>query len=178
MTNHHVIGSLPEAQPCQFEFNYQLDRQLQPARVLTCRALPGGVFYTNKDLDFTLVEIEDPPADAAPLALARSSVPRGRRVNIIQHPGGHYKKISMQNNFVAFANGRDLQYLTTTEPGSSGAPIFDNDFQAVGIHHSGGNLLEPGTDRRYLRNAGTAMAAILDDVRDRAPAIYAQLRLA
>ncbi|MBK9054813.1 MAG: trypsin-like peptidase domain-containing protein, partial [Chloroflexi bacterium] len=43
----------------------------------------------------------------------------------------------MQNNFVAFADTRIIQYLTSTEPGSSGSPVFNNDFVVVGIHHSG-----------------------------------------
>ncbi|MEH1781986.1 MAG: trypsin-like peptidase domain-containing protein [Nostoc sp.] len=73
-------------------------------------------------------------------------------VAIIQHPGGHLKKISIQNNFVAYADNQVLQYTTSTEPGSSGSPVFDDDFQVVGIHHSGGMLVEPNTQQRYLRN--------------------------
>ncbi|MBK7918079.1 MAG: hypothetical protein IPJ94_17850 [Chloroflexi bacterium] len=30
MTNHHVIGGREAAQPCAFQFNYQLDKQLHP----------------------------------------------------------------------------------------------------------------------------------------------------
>ncbi len=112
-----------------------------------------------------------------PLTLASKRVQRDERVNIIQHPGGHYKKISMQNNFVAFANARDIQYLTTTEPGSSGSPVFDNNFVVVGIHHSGGDLLEPDSSRRYLRNAGSSMIAVLADLRANAPEIYQKLRI-
>jgi V8-like Glu-specific endopeptidase len=176
MTNNHVIGSRQMAQQSAFTFNYQLDQALRPAPVQTTRALPDGLFYTNADLDVTVVEIEEIPDGVTPLQLAGLAVQRDQRVNIIQHPGGHYKKISMQNNFVAYADARHLQYLTSTEPGSSGSPVFDDNFVVVGIHHSGGNLLEPGTDRRYLRNAGTSMIAILDDLRTNAPQIHAQLR--
>ncbi|MBK7918080.1 MAG: trypsin-like peptidase domain-containing protein [Chloroflexi bacterium] len=75
---------------------------------------------------------------------------------MIQHPGGHYKKISMQNNFVAFADARYLQYLTSTEPGSSGSPVFDNDFLVIGIHHSGGMLPEPGANRNTCATPAAA----------------------
>ncbi|MCB8988992.1 MAG: trypsin-like peptidase domain-containing protein [Ardenticatenaceae bacterium] len=177
MTNHHVIGSQPAAQPCAFQFHYQLDKQLTPRPILAARAKPGGLFYTNPDLDVTVVEVLDVPADVAPLTLARRRVAPESRVNIIQHPGGHYKKISMQNNFVAFADARHLQYLTSTEPGSSGSPVFDNDFLVIGIHHSGGMLLEPGSEQKYLRNAGSSMIAVLDDLRDHAPEIYQHLCL-
>lgn len=177
MTNHHVIKSQEAAVQSMFAFNYQLDRLLQPTPVQITRALPDGLFYSNPDLDVTVVEIEEVPEGIEPLTLTRKHVQRDERVNIIQHPGGHYKKISMQNNFVAFANARDIQYLTSTEPGSSGSPVFNNDFLVVGIHHSGGNLLEPGSNRRYLRNAGSSMTAILDDISAQAPEIYARLTI-
>ena len=177
MTNHHVIRSEPSAQDSMFTFNYQLDRQRQPVPVQTTRALPDGLFYTNEDLDFTVVELEEVPDGVEPLTLVAARVQRDERVNIIQHPGGHYKKFSMQNNFVAFANARDLQYLTTTEPGSSGSPVFNNDFEVVGIHHSGGELFEPDSNRRYLRNAGSSMIAVLEDLRVNAPDVFGRLRV-
>ena len=177
MTNNHVIGNQGMAQQSRYEFNYQLDKLSYPMPVTTARAVPDGLFYTNQALDFTVVEIQEMPTAVTPLMLASLRVTRDERVNIIQHPGGHYKKISMQNNFVAFADARAIQYLTTTEPGSSGSPVFNNDFVVVGIHHSGGNLLEPGSDSRYLRNAGSSMIAILDDLRQNASEIYQRLNI-
>lgn len=176
MTNQHVIGTAAAGRGSRFDFNYQLDRDGQPAPVVAVGAVPDGLFYTNNELDFTLLEVEV-PAGVAPLQLAARRALRDQRVNIIQHPGGHFKKISMQNNFVAYADGRDIQYLTTTEPGSSGSPVFDDDFVVIGIHHSGGLLLEPGTNRRYLRNAGSSLIAILADVQANAPALYTRLNL-
>ena len=178
MTNHHVIGSQNAAMPCAFQFNYQLNLDLQPAPVHTARTKPGGLFYTNAALDVTVVEVIDLPPNSTPLTLSRQPVRKDERVNIIQHPGGHYKKISMQNNFVAFANAQVLQYLTTTEPGSSGSPVFNNEFVVVGIHHSGGLLQEPGSGAEYLRNAGSRMTAVLDDLQQNAPDIYEQLQKA
>jgi V8-like Glu-specific endopeptidase len=178
MTNHHVIGSQAEANQSQFQFNYQLDRHANPTEMAVTRALPDGLFYTSPrvdGLDMTIVEVETVPDGVLPLKLIPQRLRRDERVNIIQHPSGHYKKISMQNNFVAFADNRDIQYLTSTEPGSSGSPVCNNDFQVLGLHHSGGNLLEPGSNRRYLRNAGSSMIAILEELRQNAPVIYQRL---
>jgi S1-C subfamily serine protease len=177
MTNNHVIESRPAAQPCAFQFNYQLDHVLKPAEVVTARTRPDGLFYTNPDLDVTVVEILDAPESVLPLSLALKRVIRDQRINIIQHPGGHYKKISFQNNFVAYADAQDLQYLTSTEPGSSGSPLFDNEFVVVGIHHSGGDLPEPGSGRRFLRNGGSSMIAVLADIQQKEPAIYERLKV-
>ncbi|WP_272819053.1 hypothetical protein [Scytonema hofmannii] len=57
-----------------------------------------------------------------------------------------------------------------------GSPVFDDDFLVVGIHHSGGMLVEPSTQRRYLRNAGTSAIAVLKDLQANAPEIYARLQ--
>ena len=85
----------------------------------------------------------------------------------------------MQNNFVAFANARLVQYTTSTEPGSSGSPVFveqdDGRFAVVAIHHAGGMLREPGSPQRYLRNEGISMIAVLDDLKQNAPEIFARL---
>ncbi|NET08105.1 MAG: hypothetical protein F6K09_39345 [Merismopedia sp. SIO2A8] len=50
-----------------------------------------------------------------------------------------------------------------------------NNFEVVAIHHSGGMLTEPGTKRRYERNAGSSMIAVLEDLKAHAPQIYARL---
>jgi V8-like Glu-specific endopeptidase len=96
-------------------------------------------------------------------------------VAIIQHPGGHYKKISMQNNFVAYADDRVVQYTTSTEPGSSGSPVFDHAFSVIGVHHAGGLLTVPGSSERYLRNEGISTIAVIDDLVRNAPEIASQL---
>jgi V8-like Glu-specific endopeptidase len=97
-------------------------------------------------------------------------------LTIIQHPGGHYKKISLQNNFVEYVDDFVVQYTTSTEPGSSGSPALSDDLDVVAIHHSGGQLTEPSTKRRYLRNEGVRISAILADLRAKAPHIYKILR--
>ena len=176
MTNHHVIGSRAQAEGAEYSFNYQLDRDGKPCPVTTVGARPGGLFHTQPDLDYTVVQLAEPPAFGDPLRLRAVVAPREARVAIIQHPGGHFKKISLQNNFVAYADNRVVQYFTSTEPGSSGSPVFDDDFAVVAIHHSGGLLEEPGSGRRYLRNAGTSMGAVLADLKQAAPDILARLR--
>jgi len=138
--------------------------------------LSSVLFYTNAELDFTVVQLENPP-NFGILTLQPTQVRKDDRVAIIQHPGGHLKQIAMQNNFVVYADALVVQYTTSTLPGSSGAPVFQDNFAVVAIHHSGGMLVEPGTNHRYLRNAGTSMIAILDDLKTHAPAIHARMTI-
>lgn len=172
MTNHHVLHAIDEALSTEYTFNYQLNREGQAAEITTVSALSEGFFHTNPDLDYTVVQLKEPPDFGSPLSLKAEIVRRDNRVAIIQHPGGHLKKISMQNNFVVYADQQVVQYTTSTLPGSSGSPVFNDDFEVIAIHHSGGMLLEPGTRQRYLRNAGTSMIAILKDLKANALEIY------
>lgn len=175
MTNHHVLGSPEVAERAEFTFNYQLDSNGNACEPITVGAKAGGLFHTHPALDYTIVQLANPPAFTVPLTLQTILMKKDERVNIIQHPGGHYKKISMQNNFVAYADNTVLQYFTATMPGSSGSPVFNDHFKVVAIHHSGGMLEEPGTGRRYLRNAGTSMMAVLRDLKGNAQEIYQKL---
>jgi V8-like Glu-specific endopeptidase len=175
MTNNHVIASREQAEQTEYTFNYELNINGKECDIQTTQALPGGAFHTNAELDYTVVSLKDLPPFGSPLILKSKQVRRDDRVAIIQHPGGHLKKISMQNNFVAYADANVVQYTTSTLPGSSGSPVFDDEFKVVAIHHSGGDLTEPSTGRRYLRNAGTSMIAVLKDLQTNAPEIYALL---
>ncbi|GET37769.1 trypsin-like peptidase domain-containing protein [Microseira wollei] len=175
MTNHHVIANREQAEQTEYTFNYQLDINGKECPIQTVQALPGGAFYTNDELDYTVVTLKDAPNFGNPLILKSKQMRRDDRVAIIQHPGGHLKKISMQNNFVAYADNKVVQYTTSILPGSSGSPVFDDEFKVVAIHHSGGMLTEPSTQRRYLRNAGTSAIALLNDLKNNAPEIYARL---
>ncbi len=176
MTNNHVIANQEQAEQTEYTFNYQLDINGKQCDIQTTQALPGGAFYTNAELDYTVVSLKYLPLFGSPLILKSKQVRPDDRVAIIQHPGGHLKKISMQNNFVAYADANVVQYTTSTLPGSSGSPVFDDEFKVVAIHHSGGMLDEPGTQRRYLRNAGTSMVAVLNDLKNKAPEIYSRLK--
>ena len=60
-------------------------------------------------------------------------------------------------------------------PGSSGSPVFNDDFVVIAIHHSGGSLVEPATGRRYLRNGGSSMIAVLRDLKQNAAQIHERL---
>jgi V8-like Glu-specific endopeptidase len=175
MTNNHVINSQEVGEKSNFSYNYQLDINGKECPTQIIGALPDGAFYTNEELDYTVITLKEVPDFGKPLIFKSKLMRRDDRVAIIQHPGGHLKKISIQNNFVAYADNQVLQYTTSTEPGSSGSPVFDDDFQVVGIHHSGGMLVEPNTQQRYLRNAGTSAIALLNDLQKNAPEIYAHL---
>jgi len=121
------------------------------------------VFVTSAEDDWTVVKIRgDTNAEWGSIRLARGNVQKGDRVIIVQHPGGGPKQIAFYHNVVVYAGDKRVQYLTDTLPGSSGSPVFDNEWNVVALHHSGGWLREPGSKQQYYRNEGIHINAVID----------------
>lgn len=58
---------------------------------------------------------------------------------IMQHPSGMPLKLALNTKSVLDVNSNQTRviYQTNTEPGSSGSPCFDQDWNLVALHHSG-----------------------------------------
>ncbi len=177
MTNHHVIATPEAAAASEYTFNFQLDLEGKVCETRSAFRPSTGQFHTNPELDYTVVQVAGAPNFGQPLVLRPMTASKEDRVAIIQHPGGSYKQISLQSNFVAYADERVLQYTTSTLPGSSGSPVFNRDFEVIALHHSGGLLPQPDTGQVYERNAGSSMIAVLADLKANAPALYPRLNV-
>jgi Trypsin-like peptidase domain len=93
-------------------------------------------------LDATVLRLEtaltcDPPY---PLAIAPPVASRDR-VYVIGHPQGGPLSISIQDNRVVDVKEPMLRYRAPTEPGSSGSPVFNQDWELVALHHAGSKQL-------------------------------------
>lgn len=161
MTNHHVLPDEATTRSSSYHFNYQLDDDGVILEGQIVAAESRGMLYTNAKLDVSVVQIQPPPAivQARTLNLFPAMLQREQRVAIIQHPGGGLKKISLQSNHVQFTSPDVVQYTTTTQPGSSGSPVFNDDFKVVAVHHGARSV------GSYVRNEGTTMRAILADIK-------------
>jgi V8-like Glu-specific endopeptidase len=163
ITNHHVLPDAAVARTAVAMFNYQ-DTAVGLSAEVDEHALAPGSFRTSVEHDWSAVQVDgDPQVTWGALDLAAANVKTGDRVNIIQHPGGLQKRVSFYSNVVVFVGGNRVQYLTDTEPGSSGSPVFDKEWNVVALHHSGGWLSEPGQDpnRQYYRNEGILIDAVI-----------------
>jgi hypothetical protein len=116
-------------------------------------------------LDCALLEL-DAPVDGLgedyPLATALPVKGEGARVYIIGHPKGGTLSFSLNDNRLLDYDERLLHYRAPTEGGSSGSPVFNQDWQLLGLHHGGGTNMaklhnEPG---RYAANEGIWIDAI------------------
>jgi V8-like Glu-specific endopeptidase len=120
-------------------------------------------------LDCTILELDGYPAAVEPIPPARA-LPRkpleNRRAYVIGHPRGLAQpQFSLQDNILLDYDDRVLHYRSPTESGSSGSPVFDNEWKLIGVHHAG------GFDLLRLNNAGGTYAAnegiILTAVKER-----------
>ena len=165
ITNHHVLPDAAMAHGAKAQFNYQATAAGLNAPVDEYGLDPDGEFRTSEADDWSVVKVAGDPATTwGTLELAPAKIVTGDRVNIIQHPNGLPKRVSFYSNVVVFVGAGRIQYLTDTEPGSSGSPVFDKGWNVVGLHHSGGWLTEPGsTDptRKFYRNEGILIDMVI-----------------
>ena len=135
MTNNHVIATVEEAATATAEFQFQ-----EGAKTIVANFDPDRFFVTSKELDFTIVAIQSAglgSVDPIPLLRSPAMVTRGEMVNIVQHPRGRKKEVALHNNDVKRIKDKVVWYVTDTEPGSSGSPVFNNSWDLVALHHAG-----------------------------------------
>ncbi len=164
ITNNHVLPDKERARLATLSFDYELGENRLPRKETTYKLDPDHIFETDIDADFTVVSVNSGDANLkfGSILLKPVNVKKGDFVNIVQHPGGGYKQIGLYHNVVSYANDDIIQYLTDTEPGSSGSPVFNSDWAVVALHHSGGMLVEPGLPYRLLRNEGININKIIN----------------
>jgi endonuclease G len=150
MTNNHVIENEGRAARCRVEFDYvrSFDGRIADTQVFDL--CPNEFFLTSEDqdgldLDYTVVAVETVNAKGEELA-ARGSIPLNvasgevtlaELANIIQHPGGDPQQVALRDNKVVDSLEHFIRYEADTQPGSSGAPVFNDQWQLAALHHSG-----------------------------------------
>jgi V8-like Glu-specific endopeptidase len=194
LTNHHVIGARerdePSASDADFTrqgekttlwFDYHREGQIE-AQDLTPVSVTE-VVASNRELDYALLRLPDSASLAGRqqivVARERPELPRGTRLNIVQCPGGGPLRYAIRNNFFVGLGQRSYQmrYLTDTLRGSSGAPVLDDSWQVVAMHH-GYKKVDPAL---YQEEAGKSEVVkyhnegiVVNDILGDVPAVIQQ----
>ncbi|MFF4833945.1 endonuclease [Streptomyces sp. NPDC001315] len=161
LTNNHVLAGVQEAERGVIEFNYQAGIEGQTMLPIVFDLEPGRFFVTDRDLDFTLVAVADRSRSGEELgdfawlrpSEAQGKVILGEMVNIIQHPNGEPKQLALRENQVVDLLDHFIHYATDTAPGSSGSPVFNDQWEVVALHHAGVPLKD--SDGHYLSVDGS-----------------------
>jgi hypothetical protein len=97
----------------------------------------------------------------------------GDAVNLIQHPRGRRKEIVLYNSRVKEIYPELLEYVTDVEPGTSGAPVFNAQWQLTALHHSVLiDVMDENDDNKASTVAsisclGTRISRIVQDLKER-----------
>lgn len=206
MTNNHVIENDRIAALCRIEFDYvrRFDRGFGATQLF--RLLPNEFFLTSVtcddlNLDYTIVAVEPVNSEGEELA-GRGFIPLVSTLgdltvlewaNVIQHPGGDPQQVALRDNKVVKSLEHFLHYEADTQPGSSGSPVFNDQWQLAALHHSGvPDWVRPGVYRlqngdewdtrqplpyaeqlrmwakvNWLSNEGVRISSIIADARSR-----------
>jgi V8-like Glu-specific endopeptidase len=165
LTNHHVVAELVQADGrlttpvvCRFDFKTNAAGYKTPSTEVRSTAVlassphaaedlvPGETNTSPGFLDYALLRLER-TIDTEPIVAGgdpRGFVTAGSRAAaladheglvILQHPGGKPMKIDI--GAVTQVGAMRIRHSVNTEPGSSGAPVFDASLNLVAIHHAG-----------------------------------------
>ena len=179
ITNQHVIHDTAAAHAAVVIFDYELDElgqhraetryRLDPDRLELFSPEDGGLDYALIALG-ERIEGDAPLTDLGYCALSNSKDRHfiGMNVNVIQHPGGERKQVAIRNNLLTHRTDSTLLYETDTDVGSSGSPVFNDDWEVIALHHYGEPFTEisdsNGDPLPLNVNEGIRISSIYDDL--------------
>lgn len=170
LTNHHVLDAPGVAATSQVEFDYQdgVDGKLLP--VTTFGFAPDQFFLTDEDLDFAIVAVQAGADELArfgfnQLIESQGKAVVGEFVTIVQHPRGEKKQVALRDNRIIDGPDRFVHYSADTEPGSSGSPVFNDQWEVIALHHASVPAPEH-TEFGGILNEGIRVASILGVIKD------------
>ena len=138
LTANHCMETEDEADGVEVFWNYQ-SSQCDGLPELGESTLGAELHYADRGLDFVLMESRvEPPEGSVYVEWSASPPLSGDPVTTIHHPDGSHKRISFGR--LTGVEGGLLEVVWdegTTEPGSSGAPMFNQQGQLIG-HLMGG----------------------------------------
>jgi len=200
LTNHHVFKNKEMAEDSEVHFFYEYDAHGRPKQPVIFN-FDTSKFYNNEGLDYCFVGLKPKDIsgafDLSQIGYLYLDLESGKlgdvnveKLNIIHHPLGDYKQLSIRENTFVDIDDTKIYYETDTAQGSSGSPVFNDQWQVVGLHHKsvakmspdGKNYLDikgkviPDIDGKiditrvvWLKNEGIRISVILKHLKEKFP---------
>lgn len=148
LTNWHVFRTIEEVADSEIQFHYELNTSGNPGTALSFKLQSDKFYHSNEELDYCFVAVS--PLDISGReklstigyiyidpTLGKLGNEREEALNIIHHPDGDYMQLSIRENLFVKITPTSIWYETDTAPGSSGSPVFNDQWQVVALHHMG-----------------------------------------
>lgn len=131
---------------------------------------PGDPGITAEDrLDVTVVRLGSWPKGGLALRtnISLPTPSRQTKVFVVGHPSGDALQLSLHDSELLDVCDYDrlLHYRTPTEPGSSGSPVFNTNWEVVALHHAGSSAMPRLRGKgQYEANEGISICSIRDAI--------------
>ncbi|HWR32143.1 MAG TPA: DNA/RNA non-specific endonuclease, partial [Chitinophagaceae bacterium] len=206
LTNWHVFKSENDVAESEVQFFYELDTRGNPGQPVSFKLNREEFFYAFKELDYCLVAVDTTDVTGTVSlssigyiyldpALGKLGNEGEESLNIIHHPDGDFKQLSIRENLFTKIMPTTIWYESDTAQGSSGSPVFNDQWQVVGLHHMGvprrneqgdyldkkGNIIPRDGNNidvsriHWIANEGIRISVILKDIFSKypdAPVLY------
>ena len=150
ITNAHVMRHIPKITDGGVRFNVGLTTK-DRWHYFVEQIVDSPV----EELDFALLRLEK-PAVGLPLTFSEERSNKDQPANILQYPNGDLMQVALRYNAIVHTNVTRFYYVADTEEGSSGSPIFNDDWQVIGIHRAG----IVNKDHRPVKNANQGVPSL------------------
>jgi hypothetical protein len=162
LTNHHVL--FPEntkAASVQVDFGFDVDAKGASLSVVSLGADTSTIVADQAD-DWGVIRVANMNAGIPVIDLSNAAVPTGGdRAFIVQHPDGRQRRLGFVRNMITAVTADRVQYLTDTQPGSSGAPVFDDACRLIALHHRGGTPTQRTGKAPLTKNEGVRISRVV-----------------
>ena len=119
--------------------------------------------------DWAVIRAAQPLKSEWPIVkLSQAAAPAvGCSAYIIQHPEGQRKRVGFVRNQVSSFDDRVVHYLTDTQKGSSGSPVFDAQGRLIALHHAGGRPQQVTGQVPLTKNEGIRITRVVEGLNQR-----------
>lgn len=168
LTNWHVLhyeGAAATGVKAEFGFEEDAQGSGLASTTLDCDL---ATVRGNAADDWAVIGTSATMTDAIPIVkLSEAIDPQNDDFAfIIQHPGGERKRVAFVRNQVTAFDDRVVHYLSDTQTGSSGSPVFHESGRLMALHHAGGRPQEVAGKPPISKNEGIRIPRIRQSLVD------------
>jgi Trypsin-like peptidase domain len=169
LTNWHVLhhpytGVRANSVSAEFEYEQNVDGTLRAGKPILCDVTS---VVGNQSDDWAVIRtLESLDDEWRIIPLLPTTPVEGQSAYIVQHPGGTRKRLGFIRNQISLVTPRFVYYLTDTQPGSSGSPVFDAEGNLIALHRAGGTPQTAVGKPPVKKNEGVNITQIVSGLQD------------